>query len=272
MSRALQVAWMVGLFCVGSAVAAAAENEGITVVGIGKVDARPTIVEMSGTVQGDAELAGDAVTKYHGNRQAAIDAIGALGIEGLTIDGGGIAIKSEMNEAQMQAMRRGMPAPAGSNKLSVSEPLKLRLTGVDQMDTEQLLETIVRIVDAGKDAGVIIGPKLDYNPYYGYQGNTSGALATFKLENVDGFKSQAYEKAIADARKQATRLAELAGVKLGRVTGIREGAIPQSNTRQQIVYAYPGMVNQEEDDTFTATDLKDITVSIVLQVDFAIEE
>jgi len=248
----------------------AAETNGISVVGIGKVEAQPTIVEMSGTIQGDAELAGDAVTKYHGNRQAAVDAIGALQIEGLTIDGGGIAIKSEMNEAQMQAMRRGMPAPAGSNKLSVSEPLKLRLTGVDQMDTEQLLETIVKIVDAGKDAGVIIGPKLDFNPYYGYQGNTSGALATFKLENIDELKAQAYEKAIADARKQATRLAELAGVKLGRVTGIREGAVP-TNNQQQIVYAYPGMVNQEENDKFASTDLKQITVSIVLQVDFAIE-
>lgn len=268
MSRVLQMALVVGL---APALAAAAENEGISVVGVGKVEARPTIVEMSGTIQGDAELAGDAVTKYHGNRQAAIDAMNALEIEGLTIDGGGIAIKSEMNEAQMQAMRRGMPAPAGSNKLSVSEPLKLRLSGVDQMDTEQLLETIVKIVDAGKDSGVIIGPKLNYNPYVGYQGNTSGALATFKLENVDDFKAQAYEKAIADARKQATRLAELAGVKLGRVTGIREGAIPKDN-RQQVIYAYPGMINQEEDDKFTATDLKEITVSIVLQVDFAIEQ
>jgi uncharacterized protein YggE len=268
MSRALQVALMIGLL---PAWTAAAEDQGISVVGIGKVEAQPTIVEMSGTIQGDAELAGDAVTKYHGNRQAALDAINALEIAGLSIDGGGIAIKSEMNEAQMQAMRRGMPAPSGSSKLSISEPLRLRLTGVDQLDTEQLLETIVKIVDAGKDAGVLIGPKLDYNPYYGYQGNMSGALATFKLENVDELKAQAYEKAIADARKQATRLAELAGVRLGSVTGIREGTVPTGN-QQQVVYAYPGMVNQEENDKFTSTDLKEITVSIVLQVDFAIEK
>ena len=229
---------------VGTSGLPAAETTGISVVGIGKVEARPSIVEMSGTVIGDAELAGDAVTKYHGNRQGAIDAITALNIEGLTIDGGGIAIKSEMNEAQMQAMRRGMPATGGSNKLSVSESLKLRIDGVDQLDTEQLLETIVKIVDAGKDAGVMIGPKLDFNPYMGYQNNTSGALATFKLDNVDDLKAEAYEKAIADARKQAERLAGLAGVNLGGVTSIREGAVNKNN-QQQIVYAYPGMNTQQ---------------------------
>lgn len=261
-----RIALMLGLLPVA---ASAAETSGITVVGIGKVEARPTVVEMSGTVQGDAELAGDAVTKYHGNRQSAIDALNALEIEGLTIDGGGIAIQSEMNEAQVQAMRRGMPAPAGSNKLSISEPLRLRLSGVDQMDTEQLLETIVKIVDAGKDAGVIIGPKFDFNPYYG-RSNTSGALATFKLEEVDQLKSQAYERAIADARQQAERLAGLAGVQLGGVTGIREGAVPKNN-QQQVVYAYPGMTPQQDDDQFSSNNLDEITVSIVLQVDFAIE-
>lgn len=262
-------AFILGLI---STTVVAAENEGITVVGVGKVEAQPTIVEMSGTVIGDAELAGDAVTKYRGNRQGAVEALTALNIEGLTIDGGGIAIKSEMNQAQIQAMRQGMAAPAGNNKLSISEPLKLRMTGVDQMDTEQLLETIVKIVDAGKDAGVIIGPKLDYNPYYGYQGNTSDSMATFKLDNVDEVKAKAYEKAIADARKQAQRLADLAGVQLGRVTAIREGAVPTNNRTQQVVYAYPGMTTQQDDDQFSSADLKEITVSIVLQVDFAITE
>lgn len=250
--------------------ATAAAEDGISVVGIGKVAARPSIVEMSGTVVGDGELAGDAVTKYHGNRQGAIDAITALNIERLTIDGGGIAINSEMNEAQIQAMRRGMPATGGSNKLSVSEPLKIRLEGVDQMDTAQLLETIVKIVDAGKDAGVLIGPKKNVNPYV-YNANTSSSLATFKLANVDDLQAQAYEKAIADARRQAGRLAELAGVKLGRVKSIREGAVPKNN-QQQVVYAYPGMVNQPEEDKYASPDLKEITVSIVLQVDFAIAE
>ena len=56
----------------------AEERSGITVMGVGKIDAKPTIVELTGTINGEAELAGDAVTKFRGNRQTAIEAIEAL--------------------------------------------------------------------------------------------------------------------------------------------------------------------------------------------------
>lgn len=245
------------------------EKSGITVVGVGKVDAKPSIVELTGTVNGEAELAGDAVTKFRGNRQSAIEAIEALEISGLTIEGTGVSVNSAMTQQQMQAIRQGM-APQGDSagKLAVSEPLKLTLIGVDEMDTEMLLETLVKIVDAGKDSGIVIG-SLPTTINYGYNANTSTPLAKFKLTKIDELKAQAYEMAIADARKQAERLAEISQVKLGPITGIREGNLPKNNT-QQVVYFNPYMQQQDDDDKFTSTDLRDITVSITLQVDFSI--
>ncbi len=249
----------------------AVEKSGITVMGVGKVDAKPSIVELTGTINGEAELAGDAVTKFRGNRQSAIEAIEALEIAGLTIEGTGVSVNSAMTQQQMQAIMQGMPAQGDSaGKLAVSEPLKLTLVGVEEMDTEMLLETLVKIVDAGKDSGIVIG-SMPSRINYGYNSNTRTPLAKFKLTNVDELKAQAYEKAIADARKQAERLAEISEVKLGPITGIREGNLPGQNT-QQVVYYNPYMQQQDDSDQFTSTDLRDITVTISLQVDFSIVE
>ncbi len=265
LSVLLSATWLV-------ATTQAEEKSGITVMGVGKVDAKPSIVELTGTINGEAELAGDAVTKFRGNRQSAIEAIEALEIVGLTIEGTGVSVNSAMTQQQMQAIMQGMPAQGDSaGKLAVSEPLKLTLVGVEDMDTEQLLETLVKIVDAGKDSGIVIG-SMPTNMNYGYRrGNTRTPLAKFKLTNVDELKAQAYEKAIADARKQAERLAEISEVKLGPITGIREGNLPKNN-QQQVVYYNPYMQQQDDSDQFTSTDLRDITVSITLQVDFSIVE
>ncbi len=270
-SRSVWLTPLLTLICL-AATGGAAEKSGITVMGVGKVDAKPSIVELTGTINGEAELAGDAVTKFRGNRQSAIEAIEALEIAGLTIEGTGVSVNSAMSQQQMQAIMQGMSAQGDSaGKLAVSEPLKLTLVGVEDMDTEQLLETLVKIVDAGKDSGIVIG-SMPTNINYNYgRGNTSTPLAKFKLTNIDELKAQAYEKAIADARKQAERLAEISEVKLGPITGIREGNLPGQNS-QQVVYYNPYMQQQDDSDQYTSTDLRDITVTISLQVDFSIVE
>jgi uncharacterized protein YggE len=241
---------------------------GISVTGIGRVTARPTVVELSGIVVGDGELAGDAVTKFRTTRQSAAEAIEALEIPGLSLEGTGISVNSAMDSQQMQALMRGMPVqPGSSGRLSVSEPIKIRLTGIQDLDAEQLLETLVKIVDAGKDAGIVIG-EVPSNYRYGYNTSNRTPLARFKLENVDELKQQAFQQAMNKAREQALNLAQLAGVTLGHVTGVREGNISMSSS-QQVVYYYPGM-QEEPQDEFTKTDLSDIAVTVVLQVDFAI--
>jgi len=242
---------------------------GIAVAGTGESKGKPSIVELGGTVTGEAELASDAITKYRDNRQRAVEAMDNLKIEGLKVTGGGVSISSAMSQQAIQQIMQGMGAPSSANaRLQVSEPLKITIEGVDKMSTEDLLAMLVRIVDAGKDAGIVIGPQFDLNQYYNYgRMNQSQSLAKFRMADVKELRAQAYSAAIKDARDQADRLASLSGVKLGRVKSVREGAVPTQNVN----VVYYGQPSKDDSDSYTTTKLEDITVKIVLQVEFAIE-
>jgi uncharacterized protein YggE len=244
-------------------------NRGIAVAGTGESKGKPSIVELSGVVTGEAELASDAITKYRDNRQRAVEAMDNLKIEGLKVSGSGVSINSALSPQAMQQIMNGMgTAGTGNAKLQVSEPLKITIEGVDRLSTEDLLAMLVRIVDAGKDAGIVIGPQFDVNQYY-YSGrmNQNQGLAKFRMADVKELRAQAYTSAIKDAREQAERLAKLSGVQLGRVTSVREGPI-QNTTNVMYYYGQP---SKDDSDSYTTTKLEDITVKIVLQVEFAIE-
>lgn len=252
------------------------EANGITVVGMGSIEAKPSVVELTGMVIGQGQLAGDAVTKYHGNRRRAETAFKNLNIPGLEIVEEGMSLYSSLNASQMQAMMRGMAVNnTQSQQLSVSEMLKIRLTGIDKLSSQELLETIVKIVDSGKDAGVIIGN--DTTPTIPGQYNPSKArntMATFKVTNVGKLKEEAYQKAVQDAKTQAEKLAKLTGVKLGKVVSINgDGGVPKSSS---VVY-YPGYsrssmtANTGKNDEQPSSLLKNIPISVSVRVTFSIE-
>lgn len=255
-----------------STLATAAEKNGIAVVGTGKVEAKPTEVELTAIVKGEAELAVDAITKYEDNRRRAMEAITNLGIDHLSVSGGGVSINSADAQAAMMAAMRGMPpAEDSTQKLSLSEELTLTLANIEALSTQDLLQTLVKIVDAGKDAGLTIGPppKSMYEMQMSARmGNAQSPLAAFKLNDVQSVKGQAYEAAIEDARTQAERLAKLADVKLGKVTAIRE--VPDKNSGREF-NPYYGWVNSNKEPEYIANGLEEITVSVVLEVEFAIE-
>jgi uncharacterized protein YggE len=253
-------------------VCTAAENPGIAVVGSGKIMAKPTQVELTAIVKGEAELAVDAITKYEDNKRRALEAIGNLGIADLSVSGGGVSINSAEAQAAMMAAMRGMPpAEDSTQKLSLSETLTLKLLKIDALSTQDLLQTLVKIVDAGKDAGLTIGPppKSMYELQIAAQtGNAQSPLAAFKLADVASVKGQAYEAAILDARTQAERLANLAGVKLGRVTAIREVTDKKSGPDFNPYY---GWMMAKKEPEYVSSGLAEIAVAVVLEVEFAIE-
>jgi uncharacterized protein YggE len=264
-----RLCWLL-TFTLGTA-CVAAETPGIAVVGSGKILAKPTQVELTAIVKGEAELAVDAITKYEDNKRRALEAINNLGITDLSVSGGGVSINSAEAQAAMMAAMRGMPpAEDATQKLSLSETLTLKLLKIDALSTQDLLQTLVKIVDAGKDAGLTIGPppKSMYELQIAAQsGNAQSPLAAFKLNDVGAVKGQAYEAAILDARTQAERLAKLAGVKLGKVTAIRE--VTQKNDSNQM-YRYYGWMPPKEPE-YVSSGLAEIPVAVVLEVEFAIE-
>lgn len=254
----------------------ASEGQGITVMGLGSVEAKPSVVELTGVVIGQGQLAGDAVTKFHGNRRRAETAFKNLNIPGLEIVEEGMSLYSSLNASQMQAMMRGMAVNnAESQELSVSETLKLRVTGIDKLSSQELLEIIVRIVDSGKDAGVIIGN--DTSPSVPGTYNASKArntMATFKVTDVEKLKEAAYEQAVKDARTQAEKLAKLTGVKLGKVLSVDGVGDSQKNTAaiyNQIISQYMAATGINKTEEQASTLLKAIPIAVAVRVTYSIE-
>lgn len=254
----------------------AGEIRGITVMGLGSVEAKPSVVELTGVVIGQGQLAGDAVTKFHGNRRRAETAFKNLKIPGLEVVEEGMSLYSSLNASQMQAMMRGMAVNnTDSQELSVSETLKLRVTGIDKLSSQELLEMIVRIVDSGKDAGVIIGndtsPSVPgtYNP-----SKARNTMATFKVTDVEKLKEAAYEQAVKDARTQAEKLAKLTGVKLGKVLSVDGVGDTQKNTAaiyNQIISQYMSAAGVNQTDEQASTLLKAIPIAVAVRVTYSIE-
>lgn len=263
-----------GLLLVVSPSVRAENRSGIAVKATGVVKLRADVLEMEGQVGGNAEIASDAITKYRSNRQRAVEAIEALQIPQLKIDAGRIEITSGMDAAQIQARMRGMAVQAGANRpLNVSEPLSIRLDGIDKLTNDQILETLIKIVDAGKDAGIALGGKAGnptYNPFTGSYESEGPALARFRLSDVEGARQKAFEEAMKNARRQAERLAKLAELPLGSVRSITETTVTQQP--QPVNYAYGVMTSttDQEARSFTSPSLQDITVTASVDVEFEI--
>ena len=255
-------------------VAGAADGDGstITVIGSGEAKGRPTSVEMSGIVTGEAELAADAEVKFKDTRRRAVKAIEELKIPSLTIESKGFTLNQGMDPNAQQMMMRGMAPSTSKQRVQVTEPLRLVIKGVDKMNDEDLMNTVLKVIDAGRDAGLTVGGPMPQNYYQMQmmmqQGNAPG-MASFKISDPAALREEAYAKAIENARSKAERLARLAGVKLGRVRSVQDSVVqaPQA----QVVYVYGNQTQQTGENELASPVAGDITMNVRLTVQFAIE-
>ena len=270
---------VVGLtWLVMSSTGFAQTKTGISVKATGIVKLRADVLELEGSVSGNAELAGDAITKYRSNRQRAVEAIEALQIPGLVVKSGRIEIMAMADAAAQQLMmQRGMAVqPSTSSPLNVSEPLSIRIDGIDKLSNDEIIETLVKILDAGKDAGIALGAKESqptYNPYTGGYNTNGSALARFRLSDVEGARQKAFEDAMANASRQGERLARLAHLKLGKVRSISESSGGLNQVQQMNPYMAMLTANADKEaELFTSSSLQEITVSAVIEVEFEVTE
>ncbi len=250
-------------------------KSGVAVKATAVVKLRADLLEIDANVSGNSELAGDAITKYRNNRQRAVDAIEALQIPGLKVSSGRIDITSQPDAGSQQARMRGMPAAPSLNRpLNLAEPLIIRIEGVDKLTNDQILETLVKIVDAGKDAGISIGGpegQATFNPYVGNYVSSGASVVRFRLSDVEGARQQAFDEAMKNARRQGERLAKLAGLKLGRVRSINETSSTPTSTGNNQVNPFLAMMNvsaDKEAELFTTSSLQDIPVTASIDVEF----
>lgn len=254
------------LLCASGTIApASAEEGGITVAGVGRVEVQPDTVSFEGDISGEAELAADAIVKYRDNRRRIEEALQALNMEQLSVAWQGIRITGSSMDAQavQMARMRGQVVPDTVGQVAINDTVALTIKGIDKLESKELLELLVRIVDTAKDAGMSLKTHA-----------AGTAMAEFSLSRPDAGRSKAYEEAMKDAGASAGRLAKLSGTSLGGVISIEEIAArePGNNSPQQVFYNPYGVavpVNTSENE-FTAPALKKIPIVVSLRVRYAL--
>lgn len=272
-SRLVGLLWM-SLVGFSGMTAAAEEGPGITVSEIGVVEAMPDTVEMTAMLEGNAELADDAVKKYRDNKRRVIEALNGLKIKGMTVAGSGLSVNSGTLANPMAAFQAGQAnQPKLADKVAVQERLTVTLSGIDTLSADNILQSVTRILDVAKDAGGVIGPGPKSMIEIQLSGAKPAPLATFKLSKTDLPRQQAYEAALKQARAKAERLAQLAGVELGDIVSIRETApVSKGDTSGGGMSAYLGLLGQASNNQpeYTSVELQSIPVTVSLSVQFAI--
>src|SRR5204863_6422102 len=129
---------------------------------------KPTEVEIGALVSGEAELTNDAMVKYRDAKKRATSAVEGLKIKDLTIEPNGVSVNQAIDPNAAQMMMQGRAANMGKPKVQASESMKIVIKGVDKLGADALMDTVMKVIDTGRDAGLQIGPPTPMN-YYQYQ-------------------------------------------------------------------------------------------------------
>ena len=122
----------------------------------------------------------------------------------------------------------GMPPTANAKtEVQLTRKLVVKCSNIRGMDEDRLLQLVAKLLDVAQDAGGRVGKQSDPNRYYynPYNQQNEG-LIRFVVDDYDKLQEEAYEKAIADARARAERLARLSRVELGPIVAVREALVP----------------------------------------------
>ena len=109
--------------------------------------------------------------------------------------------------------------------MQISENCTIIIKEADKLTAEAAMDTLLKVVDVAKDSGIQIGQGTgNSNNYYENQARAAlgNAMVTFRLKETNALRDQAYKEALDDAKAKAQKLADLSGIKLGRITGIQE--------------------------------------------------
>jgi uncharacterized protein YggE len=263
------------LLLLSMAVTAQAED-GITVTGSATVKGKPSVVEISGTISGEGELANDASVKFHDTKKKATAAIENLKNPDLTMETEGSDIHEAMDPAQQQRIMQGMGnGETPKVRVNISETVKLRLKNVDKLETPKLFEQVLKLIDTSRDAGIVIGsaPPMNYYQMQMQMQNGGGNnLVQFKIPDITDLENQAYKLAIADARTKAQRIADLSGVKLGKVLSVHDNGVTSGQQTQNPYYNNGNNQQNSNEKEASSGTLGEIPVAVNLQVQFAIEK
>jgi uncharacterized protein YggE len=97
------------------------------------------------------------------------------------------------------------------------------------------------------------------------------AMISFKIPDASALREEAYKLAVADARAKAAKLADLAGVKLGRILAVQDQDVVSKNDPSNFYAMIYGMrMQQEPDERLSSNVFGDIPLTVRLSVQFEI--
>ena len=259
--------------------AAASADEGILVRGDGSAVARPTQIELSATLSGEAPLAADALVKFHDAKKRAMAAMAGMKNPDLLVEPGGVSVGGGGNDANTQMMiMRGMTPPNTGQSVRLTETSRIVLMHADKLEPDELLEKVLKILDVAKDAGFQIGaaPPSNYIEMQlrAQEGGAGTRPFPSSFPTQRALREKAYKAAIDDAKTKAQQLADLSGTKLGRIVSVREAEASKSDSANLMmsIYGYLGSSNKgnSADKSLSGSNSGDLTLHVNLEVQFEI--
>lgn len=267
MKRLLQYLGPCCLVFAGHAGISLAEDRAVTVLGSGEVLAKPDALEMTVRASAAAELTGDAVVKYQASLRRLRSAILKLAMKNLSIEERALQIGSTSPDTDEEMVFAAQPQPAAvKSTVQIARALRISVRGIDKMSEAEVIDAIGKLMDTAKDAGAALGSGAPVGNAYQslpmYGANPAAAIQ-FVVRHPEPLREQAYRKAFEDATTKATRLAKLAGKRLGDAISIEE------DTAMRWV-AYGNRAEPAETSRLASDELKDIPVLVMLRVRFSL--
>jgi len=252
----------------------AGDSNGITVFGTGELQTLPNIVEIDLRAGGSAELTADSIVKYQDTKRRVLEAFEELKLPDLSIEEHGLSLSAGGGDAAMQMMMNGMVTDT-KTQVEISSMLRLRLNGIREKKAEEVLEIVGKLLDVAQDSGTSLGPSsAEIQMAYRYGRMSSSQMVRFIVTDLEEIREQAYESAVADARRRAERLARLNGVSLGTVLGVQEILVSGDDSSTYNVYQpWSGVATQPSyaDEPQLASDtFSEVPFRVRLMVRFAI--
>jgi uncharacterized protein YggE len=265
--------------CFAPIVPAFADDAGISVTGVGVAKGQPSVVEIGARLIGEGDLAADASVKYNDLRKKAVAALDALKDPYLSIEFGGPSVGLAPDPGAPMRLMQGIATDNAKRRVQISEQVKLVLKGVEKLEKDRLIAAVLKVIDTARDAGLVLSDapsnyiQMQLRAQSGQSGDT---IVVFKIPDRTELETQAYEKAVANARARAERIAKLSGVKLGRVSSVQDqGILPEGNSTQSLIAAVYGSALSApapETKEVESSALTEIPVTVRLTVKFEIEK
>jgi uncharacterized protein YggE len=211
----------------GGAPAPIQNIEGFTVAGKGSVNARPNLAEIELEVSASSELTTDAIVKYRDARRRLTEAFTALKLDNVAVEERGLLV-DQKSQMQNPYYFNGQQNQRTKAEVQLSRKLIVKASNLRKIDEDGVMQLVAKLLDVAQDAGAKVGGSgQNMRMYYYWDMQPPGTgLVKFVLDDFDKIQDEAYEKAVADARARAERLARLSGVELGSIVAVREIKVP----------------------------------------------